>query len=401
MFQSIHNISPLYLPYIHKYMDEDFSDYDTNSSILESFRSSSFTFTNKLPECKLLYKKDKTCICCKSVFGTGLIHAKRHFCKFCYRGICAKCSPSVAFHPDDKKLLRICNLCCERTVTDKFSEVFQSKIIDAQDQKIRCEEEILNTREEIQGILQDIYRMELLMQMEKDKSEEVEEKFSDTPALFQSKQQVGSRLQELLSKSNQTKGGLAGKDSDLRELMSDYGKESANRSENRAEISRLRNKLSELQDEFMHARSRSKKKNVVLSGVENKEQQELNRLAINNFELQEGNKAMVEEIERILEENEGMSKKIKTLKLENQSAGDKLVNNERHAYSAEEEERIRVMKFHQREKQAVIEQLRLELRLVASQQRNQELGQEFENRYEEEDAAIKNNTRPCARCSLF
>ena len=382
-------------------MDEDFSDYDTNSSILESFRSSSFTFTNKLPEDKLMYKKDKTCICCKSAFGTGIIHAKRHFCKFCYRGICAKCSPSVAFHPEDKKLLRICNLCCERTVEEKFSEIFQLKIVDVQVQKVRYEQEILNTREEIQGILQEVYKIELLMQMEKEKSEAVESKFTDTPGLFQSKQHVGSRLQELLSKNNLVKAEIVTKDSELRGLLGEYKSESAIRSENKAEVAGFRNKLSELQDELMMLRSKTRKKAPVLSGVEHKEQQELNRLAIKNFELQESSKETRQEIKRALEENEGLSKRIKGLRLENQSVSDKLVHKERHKYSAEEEEKIRVLKFHQRENQALIEQLRLELRLAASQQKNQELGEEYENKYEEEDAAIKNNTRPCARCSVF
>ena len=42
---------------------------------------------------KNAYHQDKNCVICNSKFGNiGITITKKYFCKFCYRGVCEKCS---------------------------------------------------------------------------------------------------------------------------------------------------------------------------------------------------------------------------------------------------------------------------------------------------------------------
>lgn len=383
-------------------MEDDFSDSDTNSSILESFKTPDFTFTNKLPDDKKLYKKDKTCICCKTPFGMGITREKKHFCKFCYRGICAKCSPSVAFHPEDKKLLRICNLCCEKTVEDRFSEIFQVKISEARDEKTRYNNELNKYKKELQELYEENYKTETFLALEKEKIEDLERKFSYIPDLIQSKSEVEKALRVLLVNSNKEKVELGVKDREIRELTGVYQELIKEKSGNKSEISNLRNKLAELQDDFTHGQGkrRTKSSGIILSDLEQKEQQELNTFAIKNFELEVGLKNNEEEIEKVILENEVIGKRIKVTK-EEMLRPDKLVNNERNLYSIDEEEKIRNLRSKQRSNQATIEKLRLDIRLANNQSKDTELRGEDEKEYEDDDNAMLAATRPCARCCLF
>ena len=199
-------------------MEEDSSDNEsTNYSIIESSQSSSFSFTGKLPESRTQYKKDKVCIICKTQFGIGIIN-KRHFCKFCYRGVCTRCSPSVAFHPEERKMLRICDFCCENTVKNQFSEVFQTKIEKLKEQKVFLENEFKELSQEIQEILKENYKLETLLEIEKVTQESILAKFTNNDALQAKHSKIQVELDELLNKSQGLQSVISEKDLEIAQL---------------------------------------------------------------------------------------------------------------------------------------------------------------------------------------
>ncbi|CAG9313700.1 unnamed protein product [Blepharisma stoltei] len=57
---------------------------------------------------KDLYLQDTACIICKSEFG---ITKRKYRCKFCWRGVCSKCSEQKTYHPIFNIAKRICDDC--------------------------------------------------------------------------------------------------------------------------------------------------------------------------------------------------------------------------------------------------------------------------------------------------
>ena len=126
----------------------------------------------------------------------------------------------------------------------------------------------------------------------------------------------------------------------------------------------------------------------------------LNTQAIINFELSVDSKNLEEEMDKLINENEKLDKRIKTLKAENLNTQDKLINNDRNLYSIDEEDKMRDLRKKQRQNQAVIEKLRLDLKQFSKNTREKELRGEDDDDDEEENT-IKDTTRPCARCCMF
>ena len=124
----------------------------------------------------------------------------------------------------------------------------------------------------------------------------------------------------------------------------------------------------------------------------------LNTQAIINFELSVDSKNLEEEMDKLINENEKLDKRIKTLKAENLNTQDKLINNDRNLYSIDEEDKMRDLRKKQRQNQAVIEKLRLDLKQFSKNTREKELRGEDDD---EEENTIKDTTRPCARCCMF
>ena len=125
----------------------------------------------------------------------------------------------------------------------------------------------------------------------------------------------------------------------------------------------------------------------------------LNTQAIINFELSVESKNLEEEMDKLINENEKLDKRIKTLKAENLNTQDKLINNDRNLYSIDEEDKMRDLRKKQRQNQAVIEKLRLDLKQFSKNTREKELRGEDDD--DEEENTIKDTTRPCARCCMF
>ena len=101
---------------------------------------SSFQVVNKLA-----YKEDKVCSVRGCVFGI-LGASKKHFCKFCYRGVCGKCSSRQDFHADLGKAVRFCDSCFSRRIKDSVESAHVEDLRKAQDNIRKLQETLVAER---------------------------------------------------------------------------------------------------------------------------------------------------------------------------------------------------------------------------------------------------------------
>ena len=378
--------------------DDEFSDSETNPSIIESPFGPTVTFKGKLAEDRTLYKKDKKCIFCGDTFGLGILHAKKHYCKFCYRGICSKCSPKCAFHPEEKKNLRICNFCCENSVKETFSESFNIRTSEIQSQISLIKRESALLRTEIQSILKETYRFESLIHLEDDKFKETLNKHLDLPDLTKQKSLLSTKFKGLIEEYDEFKKFLASEDSKIQKLNMALQIERNNSKNLKQTISDLKDKLSDMQDVRVHLHTKGVKRSssLILSEAEKKEELEFNSQVIKNFELESENLKMLKEIERIKIETEEIDRRAKVWKEE--TGPDRLISSDRSKFNIEEEEKIRILRIKQKSQQAMIEKLKLELRMLNNSDRRD---RELRGDDEEEESQLKETTRPCARCEIY
>ena len=215
--------------------------------------------------------------------------------------------------------------------------------------------------------------------------------------LKEEKSQLEVKLKELIVSYKIFQDELKVKNDEINKLMSLVKEENDVKHTHKTHITSLRNILSELQDDYTHRQTKGytrRNSSIVLNDIEKKAEMNYNNIAIKNFEIEVESKKIEEEIERITEENESLNKKIRLLK---QNLPDKLISTQRVSYSSDDEERIRTLRSQQRDYQAVIEKLRLDVKLLSNQRREKELKGEDE----EEATAIKDTTRPCAKCFIF
>lgn len=380
--------------------EDDFSDSDTRVSFIENSTGPNVLFRGKLPDDRKLYKKDKKCVFCGETFGLGILHAKKHFCKFCYRGICAKCSPKVAFHPEDKRNLRICNFCCEESVKESFSESFLIRSAEIQQQITNYKKDSAQVYNEIQLILKDIYKFENLIRLQEENWKDILSKYKNLPELTKEKSLLNSKFQSLMLKYEDIKKFFSIQDSKISKLTLAVQLEKKNSAGQKQTLAELKTRLSEIQDVRLHLHTKGYKRSssLVLSESERKEESDFNAQVIKNFEVESQNVKLQTEIEKLESENQGLASRIKALKEEMNP--ERLVTNDRCKFDAEEEEKIRVLRNKQKTQQATIEKLKLELRIGNNKNRkDRELRGEDED--EEEDLNFKQTTRPCARCQVF
>ena len=92
------------------------------------------------------FKRDNTCVGCGLTFGKvlNIVHAKRYACKFCNRGVCAKCSPYRLMHPSTLQQERCCNACYSHLVT--------------QDIRSETQGDLRRTESEVRGINAEVFK---------------------------------------------------------------------------------------------------------------------------------------------------------------------------------------------------------------------------------------------------
>ena len=93
------------------------------------------------------WKFDKDCSLCGIAFGVLKLQHK-YRCKFCYRGICEKCSKWTVLHPEFGTKRRCCNACYQKFISLTMREELQSKLDETQARVSRIERTISTVRDD-------------------------------------------------------------------------------------------------------------------------------------------------------------------------------------------------------------------------------------------------------------
>ena len=375
------------------------SDYSDTESVNSTFSESMQTTENfenlELGKDPNAYKKDKNCIICNTKFGKiGIAHARKHFCKFCYRGVCAKCSPQVAFHPTKRTKLRVCNNCCQKSVINKFSESFRIEIDDLREKIIQDSKELEETHQETENITKEANELEENLKEEQEKELKLIQDQRPVFELERNHKIKQEKMEVLLKKSKKDADEIRQKDLALQ----NYEKELENlkklKKEKEIEIIKIRDELSEKQDEQIVISRKIEKlmAKIVLTDSEKaqKEKEDSLKLLIHEteialFQINKEKEENLRIINELTDENSVLTKKIKN------SSEDKLVSSNSKNYSPDEEEMYKDLKKRQREYQITIEKLRIEL---------QKSVQKFDDPNDYEFSG-SDKTRPCVRCRIF
>lgn len=106
----------------------------SSCSLIES--TDRFEIVSERVDNKTLYKTDKKCVVCKNFFGFFVTtYRKKYWCKFCYQGVCASCSPQRVPHPESMRIVRICNSCYQNVMTEHFKKEIDLDIYNLKKQK--------------------------------------------------------------------------------------------------------------------------------------------------------------------------------------------------------------------------------------------------------------------------
>ena len=385
-------------------MDSDYSDSESvTSTISESMQTTDLFDALELGKDPQAYKLDKNCTVCSTKFGKiGILHARKHYCKFCYRGVCAKCSPQVAVHPIQLKRLRVCNTCCQKAVIHRFTENFKLDIEHIKIQQEQTEEEIEKSRKEkveIADRIQELQRLyEQAMEME---MEFIQMKKSNFESEKKLKASVEKR-DELMTLQINSRLDLEGLEKSLKNLESEKKGEEKKKEIFLEEFLKARHELGEKQDErilILHKiEERKAKEEEVIRMQKGFEQIEKLRKTLDEVILQVESQRIIqlelsEEEIKVKDENTNLNSKLNTLKTEEKKLEnpDSLVSTSRPAYNETEDLQISSLKKTLKEKLAQIEHLKIQIK---KKQPKVEDPLDIE-------MTSADKSRPCVRCLTF
>lgn len=382
-------------------MDSDYSDTESvNSTISESMQTTDLFEYIELGKDKSAYKKDKNCIICQAKFGkVGIVHARKHYCKFCYRGVCAKCSPQVAIHPIERKKLRACNNCCQKAVINKFTEQFRMDIDHVKLQQDSANDEIQKISLERTKIKEDTEKFEKLIEAEQAKELTYIQLRKSNHKLKKKLESNKEKSEKLMKEHKLKKTELDGQEKNYQKLTAVIENLKETLKSCKEECIKLNNELAERQDEKISIKKRIEERIAKISESQKSKEDfnkiekikaELNGLQIQvEKEMTEKN-IMIKEITELRDENEALSFTLKVAKEKTVNEDDKLVAGTSHEYSAEEEERFNDLKNRRKDNQAKLENLKIELKKTEPKT--------IDPLDYEMTAADK--PRPCARCTI-
>lgn len=93
------------------------------------------------------WKFDTECSLCRNAFGVLKLQHK-YRCKFCYRGVCEKCSKWRVLHPEFGIKRRCCNACYEKFISSAMREELQGKLDETQARVSRIERTISSVKDD-------------------------------------------------------------------------------------------------------------------------------------------------------------------------------------------------------------------------------------------------------------
>ncbi|CAG9316429.1 unnamed protein product [Blepharisma stoltei] len=231
---------------------EEASDTSANSSLLDNSRSI-LEFNFDLPQDRDHYKKDKKCTVCKTKFGkVGLVNFKKYCCKFCYKGVCLKCSPKQVMHPETLKLERICSNCYQKSKEAQVVEKQEQNLIAVQQirqeviAKVEEENQSKNKNKQNAKILAEKYEK---LKLEKD--QELSRLNDVIKQLNEQRDTLIDNFQQTKEKMNKVQEEMANRDKLQNDLDNDLSGIISSSERDRNEIGQLRNNLAQIQDEHV------------------------------------------------------------------------------------------------------------------------------------------------------
>lgn len=93
------------------------------------------------------WKFDSDCSLCRNAFGVLKLQHK-YRCKFCYRGVCEKCSKSRVLHPEFGLKRRCCDACYQKFISSAMREELQGKLDETQARVSRIERKITSVQDD-------------------------------------------------------------------------------------------------------------------------------------------------------------------------------------------------------------------------------------------------------------
>ena len=381
-------------------MDSDYSDSESvHSTFSESMQANDLFDSLELGKDPSAYKIDKNCTVCGCKFGKiGIMHARKHYCKFCYRGVCATCSPQVAVHPVKHTKLRVCNKCCQKAVINKFTEHFR---LDIEVERHRKE----GIKKELEDIQNEKIEIEKSIKNSEDDMEEEQRK--EIRLIQEQKKTLNSQnlLEELRGKQNSLEEinrsarlKLENATNIYRELNIESEALAKGKHASELELRNLKNLMGEKQDETIILTRKLDEKRAKALEIEGykamhekleKMKTSLSENLTMNFQLSKDNDEIIKIISKLTDESQELSHA--AIKLKNPSQ-DQLIIAPTQPYSAKDEERYSELRKRQKHQQITIENLKIELQ--KKQPRDID-----PNDYEH--TISDKSHRNCARCSIY
>lgn len=195
-------------------MDREEGDEDvlsSSSSFVEGRSSSALVSVAQLGTDRQAYKTSKACTSCEIPFGTfGLSTAKKYVCRFCYTGVCNKCSPHRIIHPESKRKERCCASCYSKFVADTIRadvEVDLTRRASEADVLLKRYEEERKAKEldlaanallttQLESLKQELARVRLEYETTLDKKRHLEQQLrSDLHSLLTERDQISVQIQ--------------------------------------------------------------------------------------------------------------------------------------------------------------------------------------------------------------
>ncbi|CAG9317717.1 unnamed protein product [Blepharisma stoltei] len=360
-------------------MDEDIDidSMSTSGSFLD-MRMSIIDTRIDLPDDRERYKKDKCCIICKKKFGMGIgiLHEKRHVCRFCYRGVCSGCSPQKVNHPEFPDPQRMCNNCYKKAKESQISDSFNQEINRAIQEKFK-QQSILNKElvEKASNLKEKQILEEKLVQTERDSEIRVQENLKIIESIQEERNEILEKYQSLEKEIEQAELESSKLDKVYLEVQEELNKARQYLKE-KGGLGEMRNLLAEKQDENVRLLRILDEKRAPPSDENSQQRKKREKIEKLNAELdvvnrqlknvQEDNRNCEKEIQDINREIETMGEKAKSLRemektINEENDEAKLTHNVRLSGSKEEEELIKELRAIIQEQQGKIDQLKKDL----------------------------------------
>lgn len=110
-----------------------------------------------LPKYRLMWKTDKQCLMCGVGFG---LTQHKYRCKFCYRGVCSKCSKHLFLHPELQIPKRCCSRCFRRFISSTMRDEIDAKIYETNGKISVIEDQLTCEKKNREEISQQISELE-------------------------------------------------------------------------------------------------------------------------------------------------------------------------------------------------------------------------------------------------